>query len=296
MSETTVTGSAIRYERGEDGIVVLTLDDPGQSANTMNARYVQSMGETVDRLEADKDDITGVIVTSAKKTFFAGGDLHTMLQATPEDAPTVFSEIERMKDQLRRLETLGRPVVAAINGTALGGGLEIALACHHRITVDARGIEIGLPEVTLGLLPGGGGVTRTVRMFGIQDALMKVLLQGPRMEPDRALATGLVDEVVGSQDELVPAARAWIAASAGNNEAATQPWDRPGYKIPGGTPSSPKLAQFLPAFPANLRKQVKGAPYRAPKHIMSAAVEGAQVDFETATRIESRYLVDLITG
>jgi len=296
MPETTLAGSTIRYERGADGIVVLTLDDPGQSANTMNAAYIRSMGETVERLESERDDIVGVVVTSAKKTFFAGGDLHSMLQATKDDAPALLAEIETVKDQLRRLETLGKPVVAAINGAALGGGLEIALACHHRVAVDARGVEIGLPEVTLGLLPGGGGVTRTVRMLGLQDALMNVLLQGPRMKPERALTAGLVDELVGSVDELLPAARAWIGSVAGDEEAVTQPWDRPGYRIPGGTPSSPKLAQFLPAFPANLRKQLKGAPYRAPRNIMAAAVEGSQVDFETATRIESRYLVDLVTG
>ena len=218
-----------------------------------------------------------------------------MTQATPADGPEIFENIQSIKATLRKLETCGKPVVAAINGAALGGGLEIALACHHRIAADG-GYEIGLPEVTLGLLPGGGGVTRTVRMFGLQDALLNVLLEGPRMKPAVAQSKGLVDEVVGSQDELLPAAKAWIESVQGDEEAATQPWDRDGYKIPGGAPSSPKLAQFLPAFPSNLRKQTKGAPYKAPRSIMSAAVEGAQVDFDTATRIESRYLIELIVG
>ncbi len=292
---TATTTEAVRYERDSDGFVTLVLDDPEQSANTMNARYTASMGRAIDQLVADRGEIRGVVVTSAKKTFFAGGDLHLMMQATPADAGSVFAGIEEIKRQLRTLETLGKPVVAAINGSALGGGLEIALACHHRIAVDDRRTEIGLPEVTLGLLPGGGGVTRTVRMFGLQDALMKVLLQGPRMKPGRAKDLGLVDELVGSLDELLPAARAWIEAHAGDTEAASQPWDRDGYRLPGGTPSSPKLAAFLPAFPSNLRKHTKGAPYTAPRHILSAAVEGAQVDFDTATRIESRYLVDLVT-
>ncbi len=218
-----------------------------------------------------------------------------MTQAKPEDAPALFDNVEGIKASLRKLETIGKPVVAAINGAALGGGLEIALATHHRIAVDG-GYEIGLPEVTLGLLPGGGGVTRTVRMFGIQDAMLNILLQGPRMKPAQAKDKGLVDEVVATQDELIPAAKAWIDANAGNEEAATQPWDRKGYRMPGGTPSSPKLAQFLPAFPSNLRKQIKGAAYKAPRAIMSAAVEGAQVDFDTASRIESRYLVELLIG
>ena len=288
--------SAVRYERGDDGIVTLVLDDPEQSANTMNERYTRGMRAAVDRLLAERDDITGVIVTSAKPTFFAGGDLDLMMQATDADAPRLFDEIEAIKAQLRALETLGRPVVAALNGTALGGGLEIALACHRRIAVDDGRSEFGLPEVTLGLLPGGGGITRTVRMFGLQKALMDVLLQGPRMKPERARNTGLVDELVADPDALLPAARAWIAEHADDADAATQPWDREGYKMPGGKPSNPKLAQFLPAFPGNLRKQTKGAPCPAPRNIMAAAVEGAQVDFETATRIESRYLVDLITG
>jgi 3-hydroxyacyl-CoA dehydrogenase/enoyl-CoA hydratase/3-hydroxybutyryl-CoA epimerase len=133
-------------------------------------------------------------------------------------------------------------------------------------------------------------------MLGLSSALLDVLLQGPRMKPAVAKDKGLVDALVADREDLVPAAKAWIKANAGNEEAATQPWDRPGYKMPGGTPSSPKLAAFLPAFPANLRKQLKGADYPAPKAIMSAAVEGAQVDFDTATRIESRYFTSLVVG
>jgi 3-hydroxyacyl-CoA dehydrogenase/enoyl-CoA hydratase/3-hydroxybutyryl-CoA epimerase len=275
-----------------DGVVTLTMDDPSASANTMNEAYIAAMGAAVDRLQAEKASLKGVVITSAKSTFFAGGNLQMLSQIQPSDAAEVFETLEEVKRQLRTLETLGIPVVAAINGSALGGGLEIALACHHRIVADDNRIEIGVPEVTLGLLPGGGGVTRTVRMLGLQDALMKVLLQGQRMKPAHALSVGIVDEVVPA-DHLLDAANRWIAAYDGD---AKQPWDRDGYKIPGGTPSSPKLAAFLPAFPANLRKQLKGAPYPAPRAIMSAAVEGSQVDFATASRIESRYFVSLATG
>jgi 3-hydroxyacyl-CoA dehydrogenase/enoyl-CoA hydratase/3-hydroxybutyryl-CoA epimerase len=278
--------------KNDAGVVTLTLNDPTASANTMNDAYVEAMGRTVERLVAEKALLKGVIVTSAKSTFFAGGNLQMLSQIQPSDAAQVFDTIEEVKRQLRILETLGVPVVAAINGSALGGGLEIALACHHRIVADDNRIELGVPEVTLGLLPGGGGVTRTVRMLGLQDALMKVLLQGQRMKPAHALSVGIVDEVVPAAG-LLDAARRWITAYDGD---AKQPWDRDGYKIPGGTPSSPKLAAFLPAFPANLRKQLKGAPYPAPRAIMSAAVEGSQVDFETASRIESRYFVSLATG
>lgn len=118
-----------------------------------------------------------------------------MITAGPENAGEIFAEVEGIKADLRALETLGEPVVAAINGAALGGGLEIALACHHRIAADVKGSAIGLPEVTLGLLPGGGGVTRTVRMFGIQNAFVNVLSQGTRFNPKKAKDVGLVDEI-----------------------------------------------------------------------------------------------------
>ena len=288
---------AVRYEV-DGGIAHIVLDDPNQSANTMNQAYADGMERAVssliDDVQKDADAIKGVVVRSAKKTFFAGGDLKLMTQAGPDDGQRLFDEVEGIKAVLRRLETSGKPVVAAINGAALGGGLEIALACHHRVAAEGS-YSLGLPEVTLGLLPGGGGVTRTVRMLGLQDALMNVLLQGPQMKPAKALSVGLVDEVVPAA-ELLDRAIAWIESVQGDEEAAQQPWDRKGYRMPGGTPSTPKLAQFLPAFPASLRKQTKGAPYKAPRNIMAAAVEGAQVDFETASRIESRYLVELIVG
>ena len=285
--------NTIQWDKDSDGIVTLTMDDPSGSANVMNDAYIESMGKAVDRLVAEQDSITGVVITSAKKTFFAGGDVKTMIQAKPEDAGNVFDTVETVKKQLRTLETLGKPVVAAINGAALGGGLEIALACHHRIAADVKGSQIGLPEATLGLLPGGGGVTRTVRMLGIQNAFVTVLAQGTRFKPAKAKEIGLIDEVLPTVEELVPAAKAWIKANPDSHE---QPWDKKGYKMPGGTPASPALAAILPSFPSNLRKQLKGAPMPAPRAILAAAVEGAQVDFDTATRIESRYFASLVTG
>ncbi|GIF21634.1 3-hydroxyacyl-CoA dehydrogenase/enoyl-CoA hydratase/3-hydroxybutyryl-CoA epimerase [Actinoplanes tereljensis] len=281
----------INYDRAADGIVTLTLDDPSRGANTMNAAYVDSMEATVTRLEAERGEITGVIITSAKKSWFAGGDLDSLRAIGPADGQAAFDQANRVKGQLRRLETLGRPVVAALNGSALGGGLELALACHHRIALDNPRLEVGLPEVTLGLLPAGGGVVRTVRLLGLATALTKVLL-GTRHKVAAALSLGLIDSVVATPSALLDAARAWIL----DNSDAAQPWDKPGYKIPGGSPSTPALAAQLPAFPANLRKQLKGAPYPAPRNILCAAVEGAQVDVDTAFVIESRYFVDLATG
>ncbi|WP_406064086.1 3-hydroxyacyl-CoA dehydrogenase NAD-binding domain-containing protein [Streptomyces sp. NBC_01077] len=288
MSESTT----IRWEQDATGIVTLVLDDPNQSANTMNQAFRASIIAIADRVEAEKDSIRGIIYTSAKKTFFAGGDLKDMVKAGPEHARDIFDSAIEIKNALRRIETLGKPVVAAINGAALGGGYEIALASHHRVALDAPGSKIGLPEVTLGLLPGGGGVARTVRLMGITDALLKVLLQGTQYAPGRALDSGLVHEVAATAEEMMAKAIAFIDA----HPESRQPWDVPGYRIPGGTPSNPKFAANLPAFPANLRKQLNGAPYPAPRAIMAAAVEGSQVDFETAITIESRYFTELVVG
>ncbi|MEO6531775.1 MAG: 3-hydroxyacyl-CoA dehydrogenase NAD-binding domain-containing protein, partial [Specibacter sp.] len=289
MSRNTNT---IRWEQDADGVVILTMDDPNQSANTMNADYTASMQAAVERLLAEKDSVSGIIVASAKKTFFAGGELKDLVAATPDDAEKIFGLSQQIKSQLRTLETLGKPVVAAINGAAVGGGLEIALAAHHRIAADTKGSVLGLPEVTLGLLPGGGGIVRTVRLMGIADATMKVLLQGQKYKPRKALEVGLVHQVVDTVQELIPAAKAWIKA----NPEAVQPWDVPKYKIPGGTPSTPAFAANLPAFPAKLREDLKGANYPAPRAILAAAVESTQVDFDTALEIESRYFVELVTG
>ncbi|HJQ47423.1 MAG TPA: 3-hydroxyacyl-CoA dehydrogenase NAD-binding domain-containing protein, partial [Amycolatopsis sp.] len=284
--------NTIRWDQDSDGIVVLTLDDPNQSANTMNDDFKESLVQVVDRLESEKDSITGVVIASAKKTFFAGGDLNDLIRATPADAARMTDETNAMKAQLRRLETLGKPVVAAINGAALGGGLEIALATHHRIAADVRGSVIGLPEATLGLLPGAGGIVRTVRMLGVQSAVLNVLVQGQRHKPAAAKKIGLVDDVVSTVDELLPKAKEWIKA----NPEAAQPWDVKGYRIPGGSPNDPAFAANLPAFPASLRKQLKGAPMPAPRAILAAAIEGAQVDVDTAGKIETRYFVSLATG
>ncbi|MFD9858883.1 3-hydroxyacyl-CoA dehydrogenase NAD-binding domain-containing protein [Streptomyces alboflavus] len=288
--------TTIRWEQDDTGVVTLVLDDPNQSANTMNQAFKDSIAAIADRAEAavqaDKDAIRGFIYTSAKKTFFAGGDLKDMIQVGPENARVAFETGTAIKNSLRRIETLGKPVVAALNGAALGGGYEIALASHHRVALDAPGSKIGLPEVTLGLLPAGGGVTRTVRLMGIADALLKVLLQGTQYNPKRALENGLVHELAATPEEMIEKARAFIDS----HPVSQQPWDVPGYRIPGGTPANPKFAANLPAFPANLKKQLAGAPYPAPRNILAAAVEGSQVDFETALTIEARYFTELVTG
>ena len=281
---------AIRYEQGQDGIVVLTLDMPGQSANTMNGVYREAMAATVERLEAERDSIAGVVITSAKKTFFAGGDLNELIKVDKAHAKDFYDGVLVLKAQLRRLETLGKPVVAAINGAALGGGWEICLACHYRVALDDTSVQLGLPEVTLGLLPGGGGVVRMVRMLGLEKAL-PYLLEGKKVRPQQALQAGLINELAATREELLAKPRAWILA----NPDAKQPWDTKAYQMPGGTPSSPKVAQMLAIAPSILRSKTHGC-FPAPEKILCAAVEGAQVDFDTAHLIETRYFTELVTG
>lgn len=281
---------AIRYEKGLDQIVVLTIDIPGQSANTMNAVYRDAMAACVARLIAEKDAIAGVIITSAKNTFFAGGDFNELIKVGKPQAKAFYTMVLHLKEQLRTLETLGKPVVAAINGSALGGGWEICLACHHRVALDDPSVQLGLPEVTLGLLPGGGGVVRMVRMLGIEQAL-PYLLEGKKITPQQALQAGLIDELAKDRDGLLGKARDWILA----NPTAVQRWDVKGYQIPGGTPSNPKVTQMLAIAPSILRSKTQGC-LPAPEKILCAAVEGAQVDFDTAHLIETRYFTELTTG
>jgi 3-hydroxyacyl-CoA dehydrogenase / enoyl-CoA hydratase / 3-hydroxybutyryl-CoA epimerase len=282
----------LHWEQDDEGIVTLTMDDPDQPVNTMNDTWSAAYEAAVERLEAELDGITGVVLTSAKKSFVAGGDLTILRQGSPETAAATTEQIDHIKSVMRRLETLGRPVVAAVNGSALGGGLEVALAAHHRVVLDRDDVRLGVPEVTLGLLPGGGGVTRLVRMLGLQPALMDWILTGTQYRPAQALEKGVVDEVVATPEELIATAKAWVRS----HPDAVQPWDVRGFRIPGGAANHPKVAAHLPAYAANLRAQTRGAPMPAPRAALAAAVEGSLVDVDTAMLIETRYLVSLISG
>ncbi|WP_237067619.1 3-hydroxyacyl-CoA dehydrogenase NAD-binding domain-containing protein [Microbulbifer guangxiensis] len=283
---------SIRIEKDSDNIVHLVLDNPNASANVMDGDFTASLNEAVRQLQGE--DYRGIILRSAKSTFFAGGDLNGLYEARREDAEEFFRECEALKADLRWLETQGKPVVGAINGAALGGGWELALSCHHRIALDDRKVKIGLPEVTLGLLPGGGGCVRMPRLLGLQNAL-PYLLEGKQVSPQQALDAGLVQQLASSPAELLEHARAFVLANSRGDEPILQPWDQPGYRMPGGDPRNPKNAQLLAAAPAMLVQKTKGC-FPAPEAILCAAVEGAQVDFETATRIESRYFVELACG
>jgi 3-hydroxyacyl-CoA dehydrogenase / enoyl-CoA hydratase / 3-hydroxybutyryl-CoA epimerase len=280
----------VRFEKGDDHVVTLTFDAPGAAVNTMTAAWQKAFTDAVARLEKEKDSIAGVILASAKKTFFAGAELKDVLAFGPQDGPQFFAWIEAVKAQMRKLERLGKPVVACLEGAALGGGWELALCAHCRICLDDERIELGLPEATLGLLPGAGGVTKTVRLLGLQAAL-PMLMEGKTMRPQEAAKLGFLQGLAASREDLLRMAREWIA----KHPAPKQPWDEEGYRIPGGTPASPQIAQMLTLAPAMLIEKTRGL-YPAPEAIMSAAVEGASVDFDTALRIESRYLAKLAVG
>ena len=282
--------SAIRYELGSDQILTLTIDMPGQSANTMNAAFRDALSETAAKVKDDLDNIRGIIIASAKKTFFAGGDLKELHKVTREDAGTFEDMVNGLKSHMRFLETTGKPVVAAINGSALGGGLEIALACHYRVAINDDSIQLGLPEVTLGLLPGGGGTQRLPRMIGL-EAAFPFLMEGKKVNPKAALKAGIINELADSADDMITKARAFIEA----NPKCQQPWDQKGFRFPGGAPHHPAMAQKLAIAPAMLKQKTKGC-YPAPERILSAAVEGAQVDFDNGSLIETRYFAELVIG
>lgn len=279
--------TSVIYEKDQDNIVHLIMDKPNAGANLMDAEFTRDFVAAVEQLR--NDDYCGVIFRSAKSTFFAGGNLDDLYATTKENAHILFDMISQLKAAMRELETGGKPVVACINGAALGGGWELALACHYRVAVR-DGVKLGLPEVTLGLLPGGGGVVRMTRLLGLQAAL-PFLTEGRQFKPEKGKSLGLINEIVDEHDQLVTAASAWIKA----NPKTQQPYDVKGYKVPGGKPNHPSMANMLPIAPAMMRQQTKGV-FPAPESILCVMVEGLQVDIDSALRIESRYFVDLVCG
>ena len=276
----------IQYELS-NGIATLTFDEPDSPVNTMCLQWQRDLTEATAQVLKDKDAITGIILASNKTTFFAGADLKGLMRNKATDAGAIFTEIERMKKNFRTLETLGKPVVSCLNGAALGGGWEVALVGHYRVAVDDKKIQFGMPEVSLGLIPGASGITKTTRLLGLMGA-QPYLLEGKLFNPREGLDLGLIHELVADVAALRPAALTWIAA----NPTSAQPWDSKDYKIPGGTPANPKIAMALTVAPAMMKKASRGL-YPAPEAALAAMVEGAQVDFDTALRIESRYLARL---
>ena len=278
---------AFNYEKDSQNIVTITMDMDGRSANVINGEFSNLWIGAMERLENEKK-LAGVIIASAKKTFLAGGDLELIMAI--DDPEQAFNLVEKLKFDLRRIEKLGRPIVAAINGAALGGGLEIALCCSHRIALNSPKTKIGFPEVTLGILPTAGGLIRATRLIGLEAAL-PFLIDGKQVTPSLAKKLGIIDDTADNIKDLFLKAKQYILA----NPEKLQPWDTKDYKMPGGNANDPKIAQMLSIAPAMLSKKTNGN-YPAPEAILSAAVEGSVVDFDTASKIESRYFVELATG
>ncbi|MDE2145219.1 MAG: enoyl-CoA hydratase/isomerase family protein, partial [Burkholderiales bacterium] len=271
--------SAVQLTLGDDGIVVAAMDLPGRPMNVVGDELMAGIAEAVQKL-ADPA-VKGLVLSSAKADFCAGGDLDRMSKWTkPEQA---FEASMSMKAVLRQLELQGKPVVAAINGHALGGGLEIALACHARIAIDDPRLKIGQPEVKLGLLPGGGGTARLSRLVGIQQAL-QICAEGNDLSPQQSLGLGLVSELAQDRDDLIAKARAWIAA----HPKAQQPWDTPKFRFPGGDSRAPALGPLWSIAPSVAAAKSWGN-YPAVQHIMSAIFEGGLLGFDAACEVESRY-------
>jgi 3-hydroxyacyl-CoA dehydrogenase/enoyl-CoA hydratase/3-hydroxybutyryl-CoA epimerase len=277
--------TSVIYEKDQDNIVHLILDKPNANANLMDQEFTTSLIAVVEKLR--EDDYAGVIFRSNKSTFFAGGNLDDLYATQKENADVLYDMVNRLKLAMREIETQGKPVVACINGAALGGGWELALSAHYRIAMS-KNVILGLPEVTLGLLPGGGGVIRMTRLLGVQAA-MPFLLEGKQFKPEKGLELGLINDIVDSPEAMIESAVNWIKATP----TAVQKYDVKGYKIPGGLPTQPALARMLPIAPAMIRAKTKGT-LPAPESILAVMVEGLQVDIDTAMRIESRYFVELV--
>ncbi len=273
-----------------EGIATLLFDRTDSAMNTMDMKFMDEMEAAVERLATDPA-IKGAIFTSGKPVFAAGADLKQMeaMLDQADELPLAerLSRNASLSKLLRRMETCGKPVACAINGTALGGGTEIALACHYRVVADSRGIQLGLPEVQVGLLPGGGGTQRVPRLIGIQ-ASMPVVMEGQALSAEKALKMGLIHKIVPA-DQLLSEARRWLVEDGD----AVQPWDKKGFKVPGGAgPSAPAVAQMLVVSNAMLQaKTFHNLP--APKAILSCLYEGPQLPMDKALAVESKYFTQL---
>lgn len=294
---------AITVDIDGDGVALVTIDLPGQSMNVWNEALMKDFGAFIDDFVAN-DAIKGAVITSGKKSgFLAGADLRMLGGSKASSMGEAFENSFKLNAALRKLETGGepakklqkgeafaKPVAAAVNGLALGGGLELVLACHHRIVADNPKIQLGVPEVQVGLLPGAGGTQRLPRLAGLQNAAM-MATQGKPIDPATALAQGVIQEIAPA-DEIVAKAKAWVKA----NPKVTQPWDKKGFKFPGGGGAmDPRSVQFFIGANAMAQKTTQHN-YPAVQAILSCLYEGSIVPFDTAIRIESKYFTKLLSG
>ncbi len=281
-----------------DGIATVTWDMPGRSMNVFDLGVMDELGAIFDAIVAD-ETIIGVVIASGKETFSGGADLAMLDRMLgefrkacaagqrEEATRRLYAETFRLGDIFRRIETCGKPVVAAINGTCLGGAFELALACHGRIAADGEKVRVGLPEVRVGLLPGAGGTQRVARLVNTQEALT-ILLKGEQLKPARAKALGLLDAVV-PPDDLLAAARRWLKETP----RKVAPWDADGFKGPGPKVFSPQGFNLWPAANAHYRKETHDN-YPGARALLSAVFEGLQLPFDQALRVEQRYFAQAL--
>jgi len=287
-----------RFDIDNDGIATVTWDMPGKSMNVIGISVMDEFEKIIAAISTD-EAITGVIVTSGKESFSGGADLKMLealnlefqakLELKGQEAAVkqLFDDASRLGNIYRKLETCGKPIVAAINGTAVGGAFELVLACHYRIVGDDESIKLGLPEVRVGLMPGAGGTQRVARLANPQDA-MQMLLKGGQLSPSRAKAMKLVDAVVPTGD-LLAAARQWLAESP----RSVQPWDEDGFKLPGGKVYSAQGANVFPPANAIYRRETYDN-YPGARSILSAVFEGLQLPIDAALRVEARYFTHVL--
>ncbi|MDJ0657426.1 MAG: 3-hydroxyacyl-CoA dehydrogenase NAD-binding domain-containing protein [Xanthomonadales bacterium] len=279
----------IQYQVDGEGIATFTIDLPGRSMNVLTDQLLKDLEQLVDQSLAD-DSVKGVLITSGKDAFLAGADLTWLVQVYGSgiSAEDLYKRNRTYTDILRKMETGGKPFACAINGTCLGGGLELALGCHYRVVVDHPKAVLGLPEVQVGLLPGAGGTQRLPRLIGIQPAL-ELITQGKHVKPGKALELGFVDAVVPA-DQLISAARDWLLGEPD----AEQPWDKKGFKVPGGAGAfHPKAVQTFMAGSAMIAEKTRHN-YPAPIAIMSCVYEGTILPMDKALQIESKYFTSLM--
>lgn len=280
-----------------DGIALVTWDMPGKSMNVFTEEVMEELNAIVDATVADSA-VKGVVITSGKSSFSGGADLsmiksmftlyQTEKAANPDTAAQkLFDLVGRMTGLFRKLETCGKPWVSAINGTCMGGALEMSLACHGRVASNAKSVKIALPEVKVGIFPGAGGTQRVSRLADAQSAL-QMMTTGQSLTASRAKAMNLVHQVV-EPDQLIPAAKQMIK----DGLKPVAPWDEKGFKVPGGGIWTPAAAQLWPAAPAILRRETAGN-YPGALAILKCVYEGLQVPFDTALKIEQRYFTQVL--
>lgn len=279
----------------QNNIAVLGINVANQPMNVLNSESISALSEALEKVYGNSD-VKGIILTSERPEFIAGADLKMILQNNGRAPEELFKLSMSLNTIFRKMETNGKPIVAAMNGTALGGGYEVCLACHHRVALNNPKSIIGLPEVTIGLLPGGGGTQRLPRMIGM-EAAAPLLLEGKRVSPKDALTLGMVDQLADSPEEMLQKAVVWIEA----NPLAIQPWDevdkktgkikaRENFKVPGGNVLTPKGVQLMMGGTAMTLAKTQGN-YPAPIEIMSCVYEGLLVNIDRGIVIEARHFV-----